>query len=91
MYIARESAWHEKGTWKQLHTDKGLSATFACPRCGTMGALQDHEISSDGQTDVSVQCTVKDCDFHDVVILQGWERDVKHDYRSLEMKKGDII
>ena len=83
MYAARESAWHEKGTWKQLHTDKGISATLTCPLCGVTGTLENLFIELDGKTDVSVDCITEGCDFHDVVILQGWEKETKHDYRSL--------
>lgn len=57
------------GTWKALETQGGKSATFACPDCGLVGLLTDHEIGEDGAVNPSVAC---ECGFHEWIKLEGW-------------------
>lgn len=94
MFEAGESAWHQKGTWKQMKTALGMAATFTCPQCGLTGMLDppDFKISPDGTVEPSVDCPEQkdsvNCPFHDRIRLIGWEADRVHDYRALKMRKG---
>lgn len=51
---------------------KVISATLRC-RNGHYGSLEDHEIADNGEVYPSVDCPVSGCDFHENVILDGWE------------------
>jgi hypothetical protein len=69
-------AKHKPGTWKALQNiRKGLSATFACPKCHMVGSLSDHEIAPDGTVTPSVVCPNEACDFHEYIQLEGWENE----------------
>jgi predicted RNA-binding Zn-ribbon protein involved in translation (DUF1610 family) len=69
---SKEPSWKmPKGTWKELETEDKTSASFACPGCGEVGTLEDHEILGDGTVEPSVDCPAA-CGFHDMVTLEGW-------------------
>lgn len=65
------------GTWKPIEEmespglESAPTATFACPKCGVVGTLDEHEIRGDGTVTPSVVCP-NDCGFHDMVVLEGW-------------------
>lgn len=61
------------GTWRPLRTAGGIrTATFICPQCGRW-ALLDHTIHPDGTIEPSVACPTPGCQFHQHIVLDGWE------------------
>ena len=95
MHEARESAWHELGTWKQIKTCWGLSAQFTCPDCGLTRFLdlREFHIAPDGIVEPSIDCPgdkdSMDCPFHDRIKLIDWEPGKLHDYRPREEGRRD--
>jgi len=61
---------HTPGSWKPLVDSGKMSASFACPKCGKVGLLIDHEISKEGVVTPSVVCITGD--FHENITLEGW-------------------
>jgi hypothetical protein len=74
LYVPRDDApahLRKPGTWKPLKTDKSMSASFTCPKCGQYGALDGHGIHTSGSVWLSVVCPA-DCGFHGFIELEGW-------------------
>lgn len=88
MFAAKESAWHERGTWKELKDGENKSATFTCPECSVVGILDlnDFSIKEDGTIEPSVDCPTEGCAFHDRVILVDWNPNQVRDYRPLQQR-----
>jgi hypothetical protein len=64
----------EKGTWHGgRKADDTRTASLSCPDCGKIGSLSDHKIDDQGRVSPSVVCPTKGCDFHEWLILDGWE------------------
>ncbi len=68
-YDAQPNNDYLPGTWKELKTSKGRSASLTCPDCGNTCVLTDHDIGSDGIVLPSVVCPTNDCHFHKFVKL----------------------
>jgi predicted RNA-binding Zn-ribbon protein involved in translation (DUF1610 family) len=60
------------GTWKPLIDAGRVSATFACPKCGEIIFLTDHQIEEGGIITPLVICRTEGCGFHENIILEGW-------------------
>lgn len=61
-----------KARWQR--TENGKTAVIACPDCGKISSLADHEIDSIGVVKPSLMCPHDKCQFHDHVQLIGWSR-----------------
>lgn len=57
--------------WRKAAYTGGQYIFVVCPGCGSEYRLE-HDISADGVVHPSVECPDGDCDFHDTVILVGW-------------------
>ena len=70
----RISSTLEPCTWNYL-VDKlhdAISASIVCPN-GHYGILTDHKIDDEGVVSPSVVCPIAGCNFHDYVVLKGWD------------------
>ena len=61
------------GCWKGGTSDGKRTALVACPKCGNIASLSDHEIDADGTVRPSLVCPFDPCKFHDHVKLEGWK------------------
>ena len=62
------------GCWKGGGKPGGKrTALVACPKCGQIATLSDHEIDADGTVKPSLVCPFDPCRFHDHVKLEGWK------------------
>lgn len=57
-------------TWDE-NEDEGV-VLMKC-KCGRIGDLSDHKIDDGGKVEPSVVCMNADCNFHEYVILDGWD------------------
>ncbi len=57
--------------WALINRDSKDNATVTCPDCGKNHVL-DHEIDDAGIVTPSLECPSWGCDFHDMVVLEGW-------------------
>jgi hypothetical protein len=62
----------DRWTLASMYGGDEFSASFACPKCKQMAAL-DHKIDNSGNVTPSVSCPYK-CDFHDWIRLLGWAK-----------------
>lgn len=60
------------GTWKTWTAKTRTIVIVACPDCGSLVSLVDHEILPDGTVHPHVDCPDILCAFHDRVKLVGW-------------------
>ena len=61
-----------RGTWHGGKKSDGTrTALMACPACGKIASLGDHEIDVDGNVNPSVVCPLG-CAYHEWVTLDGW-------------------
>jgi hypothetical protein len=60
------------GTWKTWTARTQTIVIVACPDCGGLVSLVDHEILPDGSVKPSVGCPDILCKFHADVRLVGW-------------------
>ncbi len=71
------------GQWRGAKRDDGdgrgfvRTANVSCPGCGRGASLSQHRIRDDGAVAPSLVCPYDDCEFHEFVILAGWEPEVK--------------
>jgi hypothetical protein len=65
--LSRGEQW-EKGKW----WGKQGSVWFACPACGGVGKLDEHQVSPTGSVSPAVQCAYDGCAFYEYVLLGGW-------------------
>jgi predicted RNA-binding Zn-ribbon protein involved in translation (DUF1610 family) len=63
---------HAPGSWKPLVDSGKMSASFACPKCGKVELLTNHQIGKGGVVTPSVVCQTEGCNFHENIILEGW-------------------
>ena len=75
MYQSEQNNEYKPGTWKGLKIETGRSASMTCPDCGLTCVLIDHDIELDGTVQPSVVCPAEDCNFHEIVVLNGWTGD----------------
>lgn len=65
-----------RGTWHGGQKAGGKrTALVACPNCGKIASLSDHEIDNSGHVTPSVVCPQNSCEFHEMVVLDGWDPD----------------
>lgn len=62
----------EPGTWHFSETPEGHVVTICCPQCGTLGVLEDHFISPEGDVVPSIICPNDECKYHAFIYLTGW-------------------
>lgn len=60
--------------WIIRRRDDRKIVKVTCPECKNEYAL-DHEIGVDGIVTPSLDCPTKDCGFHEMVQLRGWQPD----------------
>lgn len=72
MMNLKQSNTYLPNTWKGLQTPDGKSASVTCSN-GHTATLTDHEIAADGTVTPSLVCPYDGCDFHEMVVLEGWE------------------
>jgi hypothetical protein len=65
------------GRWKGAISDGKRTALIACPTCGEVASISQHEIDTDGKVTPSVVCPFDGCDFHAYVKLVGWTEEAK--------------
>ncbi|KKN37823.1 hypothetical protein LCGC14_0759670 [marine sediment metagenome] len=64
--------WPDKGEWIKITHEGKVTARLACPGCGTISSMYEHDISPEGNVTPSVDCS-NDCGYHEVgVVLAGW-------------------
>jgi len=61
------------GVWKRNFGVERKIACVSCPVCGTVSALIDHKIDSDGFVTPSIICPR--CGFHENIRLLDWKGD----------------
>ena len=59
-------------TWERVTLDGVRSAAAYCVN-GHFAVLSAHEIAPDGTVTPSVVCPEDECDWHEMVRLDGWE------------------
>lgn len=66
----------ERHNWSAVKdgNDK-RTALMRCPTCQRYCSLSDHDIDNVGMVLPSVVCGYDDCDFHDMVTLEGWNNE----------------
>ncbi len=62
-----------RSKWKLVVIDGKITARVECPGCKRTFAL-DHTITEDGTVTPSLDCPMEDCQFHDFVKLEEWDR-----------------
>lgn len=62
-------------TWRMLLDGETPSASIYCSK-GHYGIITNHTIEKDGAVYPSVVCPEKGCDFHEFIILEGWNQNV---------------
>lgn len=60
------------GEWSPLRRPgEDVSAMVACPDCGELASLTNHDIDPTGEVTPSLVCGNDDCSFHAYVTLGG--------------------
>jgi predicted RNA-binding Zn-ribbon protein involved in translation (DUF1610 family) len=67
------SRWgtYRPARYKVIRSDEKQTALMACPECGKVFSLRDHQIDPNGVVSPSVVCAAN-CGFHDFVRLLNW-------------------
>jgi len=60
-------------TWKGGRSRDSRTALVTCSN-GHTSSLSDHSIADDGSVSPSLVCPYKNCNFHEFVRLDGWEK-----------------
>lgn len=63
-------------TWRTLLTEGKISASIVCKNTH-YGILSDHEVDKHGIVTPSVVCPEEDCEFHEFIVLEGWNKMLK--------------
>lgn len=58
--------------WRNVVIEKKATARMKCPKCGESATLEDHQIDGAGLVTPSVVCGAEGCEFHDLVLLEGY-------------------
>ena len=58
--------------WHKITADGKETARVRCPKCQEWATL-DHEIDAVGRVTPSLVCPNESCDFHENVVLAGWQ------------------
>lgn len=59
--------------WERVVLNGKTTAKIICPKCATLGYIDEHAIGKCGIVAPSIQCANPDCDFHENVRLLGWK------------------
>ena len=73
--LKHDNPWQGgKGVWRGGIFDGVSTATVSCPKCGEVASLTAHRINSEGKVTPSLTCPARNCDFHEWVRLDGWNK-----------------
>lgn len=67
--------WPAPGSWSFVRSSDetdGPTARVCCPNCNTPASLSNHRINDSGKVTPSVVCPTAHCNWHVVVVLDGW-------------------
>lgn len=70
MFVITRDRW---GRGKK--EDGSITALVKCPGCDRHASLSQHEIRHDGGVFPSLVCPYDVCEFHEFVMLEGWDED----------------
>jgi hypothetical protein len=60
--------------WKIIQSES-YKAHIICPKCGLKANLSNHTINEAGEVNPSLVCPNDNCDFHEWVILENWNKE----------------
>jgi hypothetical protein len=72
--VKHDQSLTDPNTWAIYRYGSGRVQVVT--RCSNshIGSLDDHEISSDGTVSPSVVCQKAGCNFHEFIMLKGWNK-----------------